>query len=225
MILVGYSRTVAAPPAGPSVVQTWTHTGGGTSVDPISVAFPGAAPGNTLIAAFRVNTTVDDFNRTVSSAPSGWTLVAKLDYADNASYPGFYIYRKTADGSEGAPQSWDLTGSMRFAMLAWEVSGSRTVTATMNGANTDPPAHNPGTSAETLWLAVTATRRGDNAVAAAPANYTGMIQSATGIDATQAAGRIAGAQRLLTASSEDPGAFTYATTDFLDPQAATISVR
>ena len=216
MLIIGYSRVAA--PAGPSLVQLVASADGVNDGSANLLIPAGIAAGNTLVAAFKVGT----FSlRTVASAPSGWTL-ADSDAGDM----GFYVYRKTADGTEGGTTAtWTMSASCNAAFVFAEVSGNRAVSAAFASATLDPPSHAPSAgSAPTIWIAVSGARRGDNEATAAPSGYSGLTGAASGSSSNNMNVRIAGAYKAATTASEDPGAFTW-TGPTSGPQAATISVR
>jgi hypothetical protein len=149
------------------------------------------------------------------NTPSGWGDLFALGTANGnlRIFAGFY---RTADGSEGATQTFSLassdgawaTTSMRIS--GWQGTPEAATIATGSSANPDCPSLTPSWgSAKTLWLAV-AGNRDDDSYTVSPTNYTNLIQG----QATHNQGSTtAVTRRELEATSDDPSAYTIAASE------------
>jgi hypothetical protein len=222
MLVVGYSRA-AAPQSG-LAVGNFVAQADQSHDTTAQLALPaGISAGSTLVAVLRYGFWSGAAPASVTP-PAGWTLVAQ-----NTSGSGIYVYRKTAVGTEGGTTvSWTSEARVCGFVFA-EVSGAKgTVEAAFAPASLDPPAHAPtGGVDETVWIAVTSTRRNDNDITAAPAGYGGFAKAETSPNNSSNAAMITigGAYRQARAASEAPGPFAWAGASSNGPQACTISVR
>jgi hypothetical protein len=223
MILIGYGRPAGAA-AGLRIETFTTSTDGSNDASSQLAIPPGIRAGSTLVVALRIgNSTASP---TITGVPAGWSLVG----SDNSD-SGFYVYKKTAAGTEGGTTiAWTTSAAGAVAFAFAEIVGAAgDVQATFAGATLDPPPHSPsGGGADTIWIAVTSCRRNDNNITAPPAGYTAGTPLVTWSWAQGRTGAndvtLGAAFRRATAPSEDPGAFAWTGTRTA-PQACTISVR
>lgn len=221
MLIVGYSRAQAAP-AGLAVAKLLAYSNQ-AETRPATLAIPaGVVAGSTLVAAVRFGKWTG--TPPTVTPPPGWALVGA-----DVSNTGLFVYRKTADGTEsGTTPGWDLNTTYISAFAFAEVSGaSGAVEVAFAPASLVPPAHAPlGGGAETVWIAVTTSRRNDNAVTAGPSGYGGFVQVESSTNNASNSGHVTlgAAHRKAAAASETPGAFTWSGS-ISGPQACTISVR
>lgn len=169
------------------------------------IIIPVGATGDLLVTVFSV-----DENPTVTTASSGWT---KLGQASNGTAVTGAIFWKLASGTTSAADALTLTTSngQRSSHVTYRIRGATGISgnsANNSSTNSNPPSHT-ASEAAFLWIA---TRSGDDVTAATapPTSYTYME--------TVPAGNAAGAstntayQVLGTATAtQDPGAFTSAT--------------
>jgi hypothetical protein len=222
MLIIGYSRARPAP-AGLGVKTFVAYSDHlQTAARPL-VLPAGVSAGSTLVAAVRFGTS--GTAPAITGVPAGWSLVGS-----DMSSTGFFVYKKTADGTEGGTTAtWTASLSCTSVFLLAEVTGAAgEVAATFAPASLEPPPHAPaGGSADRVWIAATSVRSNANDVAAAPPGYAGLAKEWTWEQGRSHSGQatIAGAYRQATAASEAPGAFTWTGIVSSGPQAATISVR
>lgn len=229
MLIVGYSRTAAAKPAGLRVANFTAHTDLSQNTTAELPIPAGVSAGSTLVAVLRLVV----WNRVVPSItpPAGWTLVA--EDKESGLYEGLYVYRKTASaGDAGSTASWTTLGSnYKSAFIFAEVAEANGTVSASFARDLNPPAHTlAGGALDTVWIAVTTSLRNDNAVTASPAGYTASFVTAETSTTNVASGgecTIGGAHRQATAASEDPGAFAWSGVagPTTSPQSCTISVR
>ncbi len=139
---------------------------------------------------------------------TGWTKLSTAGQHD-------YLFYRVADGSEGSTVT-ATTPSQKTASVAFRVGGQGTDTGnwgTNGTSGSDPPNWAPGLGTLAfLWIATSYTNA-DSTASGFPANYSDLqstISSGGSGGGTTKAG-IAVACRRLTASSEDPGTFTWGT--------------
>lgn len=175
-----------------------------------SISLPsGIVAGDIILIFASINTT------TTITTPSGFTQLAT-----NINSDRLYIWAKVATGSEGTSISTTATAAVIQGYISYRVSntfGSVSSTGiavstvvTASGVTTiDPPSLTPSWgSANNLWIAVCNQDGGDRDVSAYPTNYTlGQLQS--GNTGPGASTDVAACARILTASTEDPGVFTF----------------
>jgi hypothetical protein len=164
---------------------------------------------------------------TFSAIPSGWELVD-----EGAGTTGMRVYKKTAvfAGTEGATTlTWTASGATAAGFAFIEVADSTGQVDTEYTAALDPPSISPtGGNAATVFLAVSSCRRTDNDCTAEPTDYdpaTPLLSESAAASTSSGHVSIAAAYRELTASSEDPGAFTWTGTLTTDLMSATIAIR
>ena len=129
---------------------------------------------------------------------------------DNAVY--LQLFYKTASGSEGSTVSVTTVESIRASFVAGRITGwsgtpEKGTAATGTSATPDGPSLSPsGGSQDYLWISAWAYNRGDATSPTEPTNYSSTVVNGGG----SAGGRptVAAAFRALTASSEDPGAWS-----------------
>lgn len=185
---------------------------------PVSIA-----SGNLLIAGSCLR------NAGTWSLPSGWNEIASQSSGGVGELTIFY---KIADGTEGATATWTAGTS---STAVWEVhkvtgfnsSSAPEVTTSSSGGTPGSQPNSPSLtpswgSAETLWLTVGASSAEEIASGSVPTNYTDLGGSF--LQATGSSVAIKMGSRKLSATSEDPGAFTFSAS----PRwwtAATIGIR
>lgn len=212
-----WSITTAAALA---LIQTTTHSDQSfnTSQD---LAIPaGVANGSTLVAVMRTGALP------TITVPTGWSLVSSEE-----TDTGFYVYKKTADGTEGGTTvTWTTNSANKSCFAFAEIDASLgEVEVSFAAASSDPPSRtHTGGSAATVWLAVVTERKNSGEVTAPPTGYTSatpLTVESTASNSTNSAEVLLGAAYLeSTAETEDPGAFTQSSSA-TGVQAATISVR
>lgn len=152
---------------------------------------------------------------------TGYTLVTPTDSSD-ASDDTTAIYYRMADGTEGATDTLTTANSVKLAAICWEITGAEnpancpigvsTVAVGTTTLNTCNPTSAVGAagSQDYLFMAL-GGQDGESAYTAAPTNYNTNLATAnsgtTGNTNTNVV--IAGGARQLTATSDDPGAFTH----------------
>ena len=197
-----------------ATTATWNTATADTTT--YNVTLPsGIQSGNLLLMFISVDSANDELTRT------GWTTLANDGSANSERK---YILARIADGTEGATASFTnataqtasantyrITGA-RNGLTSSEIAVSAIVNQTSNVASADPPSLTPSWgSAENLWFAVAFIN--DSAigsVTAYPTNYSlGQLSNINGSSASGQA--VLTAARLLSASTEDPSAFTWTT--------------
>jgi hypothetical protein len=167
--------------------------------------------GSTLVAILTTCAT-----RTIT-APAGWSLVGSSYLHESGTVGSTYVYTKTADGTEGGTTiSWTANSSVKSAFALYEL-GLTVGTVELLGAQTyDPPSLTPsGGSREYIWIAhASHYATGFATFSAAPSGYGSLISARTNAASSGSTGdRTTGsAHRVLTASAEDPGMFSYSGT-------------
>lgn len=231
MLIIGHSRAVpaATATATPKVKQVASH-GSGAKSSTVSLVLPtGIASGNTLLAFIKLGESV---SVAVTAAPAGWTQVFMNKDAPPVGDYGFYVYRKTADGTEGGTTvQWKVSPSAYAVFYVVEVSGGGVVEHAYLYNSFDPPLHTPtgGAARPTVWIAAFGGRRSDNTMTG-PAGWQNFLSNNfanTGNVATSANGefvRIAGATLESTAAAMDPPAFGISPVNS-SREVITVSVR
>lgn len=175
----------------------------------LNVTMPATvAAGNTLVAIIVMGDV-----RTITAAPSGWSSVGS--FAHEGASGTTVLYKKTAAGTEGgtSPQ-WTSSAACKYVAFVVEVSGAAgNIEWATNDVNVDPPSIAPtGGSVERIWLAhMAGATTGYWAATAAPTGYSDLLtgRSNAGTNSSSSEVTSATAYKKATASSEDPGAFTY----------------
>jgi hypothetical protein len=138
--------------------------------------------------------------------PSGWAYVED----DQSTSQALVAAYKTADGTEGSTASFTSANSVTSAHFSWRISGwsgtpERGTAATGVSANPNPPSLTPaGGSADYLFIAA-GSEIGPVNFTAYPTNYT---DGQFGRASSGLVSALGVAERQVTASSEDPAAFT-----------------
>lgn len=213
ILLNPYRFGGGSPPASLAIANTNTYSLNSASTSHDINLPSGISAGNLVLIFACKNNTAETI-----SDPSGFTLLLDKDNNDN-----FLIWGKIATGSEGATVNTTLSSGQRMAAVSYLITGNRNglssseiaISSAVDAstATPDPPNHTPSWgSAENLWIALSFASDGGYTYTQGsgnPTNYTlGELNS------TVSTGNGCGvltASRLLTASSEDPGAFTTVT--------------
>ena len=182
----------------------------------------GIAAGNRLTVLLR------SAGADTHSLPTGWSWLVQNNAAD-ASDDVTSIIWKIADGSEGATVTINGTASLKFASIAWRITGGGTpqISAAATGTSTtpNPPSFSPtGGAQDYLWLWVGAWEGEQTSPpSGSPTNYVNPFGANSGTAGTVATNcRAAGASRQLNAATEDPPSWTISVSD--DWTAWTIAV-
>jgi hypothetical protein len=215
---------VAAQPLAIATSATWnTATSESTS---FSVTLPsGIASGDLLLMIISVDGSTDGLTHT------GWTELAQ----STGNSENLLILGRIADGTEGATASFTNSNAENAAANTYRITGNRNgltsseiaisapTVVTSNVTTGNPPSLTPSWgSAENLWIAVCATSDGAiTSIVSYPTDYT--LGQLTNTNSGANGEAIMTAARLLTASTEDPGVFTWTTGR--RPTTYTIAVR
>jgi preprotein translocase subunit YajC len=163
--------------------------------------------GDLLIVLF-----TNDGDATVTT-PAGWSLLAS---DINGVHVRVSVYYKIAVGTEGGTTVNFVTSAAEeaaaqvYMITNWHGTTPPEISTAVTGSGKtpDPASLDPvgWDVADTLWLAVAGQDKGDEQPPTYPASYTDGIStlSSTGNEGCQTHS----ARRVLTAASEDPGAFT-----------------
>lgn len=187
------------------VVQTKATVGSaGSTSHPITLP-TGVTAGDLLLVIFGVRS-----NPTVSvGSGTGWT---KLGQQSQATAQTTAIFYKIATGSDALTLS--TTTSQRSTAGTYRITGASGVVegagAGATSTNPDTPNLTPaGGAKDYLWISTSSIVIGTVSASAAPASYTNLTNypsgAGTGIS-------LCIAERGLNATSENPGAFTAAST-------------
>ncbi|MCC6311372.1 MAG: hypothetical protein IT345_10700 [Trueperaceae bacterium] len=191
-----------AAPVFDSVTKSSSSSGSTESV----VTFATAAAGDLIIGLISA-----DSGAGAMTWPSPWVEI-KGEAGTGFQFSAAYLIATGGETSvtvtHGAERSNNLAG--RILAANWHGTTPPEISANANGSSDspDPPSLTPSWgSAENLWVAIQAADQGSDPfpVTGWPTNYSG---SQTENNDINSAGVIALATRLLTATSEDPGAFT-----------------
>jgi hypothetical protein len=191
---------VASSPAAsyPQVVQR-ASGGATTRAASTSPAFSAAVAGELLIVAIAMEN-----NGAGPSTPAGWSAA----FAPITNTVIFAVYTKVAAGGEtGVTISH---GNNETVWMAWRINGTSAgvyTVATATGTSTGPdaPSATPAAgSKDYLWIAGAAQRFA--AATGYPATYTQGQQTVASTGANVSV--IESAERQLTGTTDDPGAFT-----------------
>ena len=208
------------------VVESVTETAFGSAATAHLVAMPATVNADDLLLIL-----IATHATSVHTTPSGWTLLYTVA---GSSYVHGSAYIKKAIGDEdsttvdvvssvsrtGAAQAWRITA---WSGTLTDVDAS---TATTGGSDShDPPSHTTGWGGaeDNLWIAATNSGDDDVAVTGWPTNYvSNQTDTACGGGANNS-GRIAAASDEVATDTEDPGAFTLASSEA--GVMATIAIR
>lgn len=154
---------------------------------------------------------------------TGWTLVGSGMSGTLSN--GISVFTKIAEASNALRVN--LSSAETAGWAAWSISNATSASASFfipptSSADPDPPSHDAGSVAATLWIAAAAI---DQTVTprmptSAPSGYSNLM-TAPGASANGPS--IAAAERISTAQAEDPGPFTQPIVE--QWIAATIAVR
>lgn len=201
-------------------IGTFSDTADATSHAPNLPVPPGGIQSGDLLLAvssFDSNTTV--------AWPSDWTEIK--DETGNALAVSVACAYKRATGNESGTITVTTSTAQGGAVQILCIRNAHKTTApevstgvSAATANADPDSLNPAgwATEHTLWIAAMGND-GDVAVTAGPSGYYGFLNTRW---ANVAGAGVATASKLLSAASEDPGAFTHAAED---TRAFTIAVR
>ncbi len=190
--------------------QETTASSEGAGTTSHGVDYPATVNANDILIAVVTYQSVD-----TGSWPAGWTKI--LDHDIGGWGTGEVAWRR-ADGTEGGGSfTVTTTNAYKSGHQVLRFSGAHTTTApevsagANNGDTTapDPDSLNPGGwgTEETMWIAVAHCSVGTNStITVYPTNYSNGAE----VEVASAGGgcSVASATRLLSATSEDPGAFT-----------------
>lgn len=145
-----------------------------------------------------------------SGVPSGWTTEVS-EPGSGAGGERLYVLWKRMDGSESDSFTLTMSASSGYVVISCSIlnvdSDADVISASTHSVAADTAADPPNLSADAdLWMAVAEAE--SSAFSAFPTNYTHKRASFTVSGAS--GGSVAIAFRQLSASSEDPGAFTNA---------------
>jgi hypothetical protein len=211
--IFGALQPVSAPDVNVVAVATYAAS---STASTHNVTLPSYSVGDLLVMVLRAGTT------TTATRPDGWDVAASRSSTGDS-----YIWYRTATGSEGSTLSVSLSSSIRMSAVTYSVSGvTQGIEAAFTGSNTNNPPSITASwgSDRNLFIAVLTNRRSDSTVTAAPTNYGSLQSAAPASNTGTSRTRVSTATRILTAASDDPGAFT--TSGTIDtPHSATIVIR
>lgn len=203
------------PPPAPNPSSAG-HDAGATSH---AVPLPGGS-GGLLVVFARCGGTTQEWN-----TPTGWTKLTSVEQGGGQ----LAVFYRVADGTEPENLLFTTTTGAGSALIAYRVEnaalGPGGYIAGEGAANINPPELTPPWGeADCIWFACGSSRRSNTTFISAPTNYSDvvLISSPTSSNNTNYA-TIATATRRLTASSEDPGAFSWTGTSQL--HTVTVAVR
>lgn len=187
-----------------------TATSVSSSTTP-SISLPSGIVAGNIILIFA---SIDTSSSTITT-PSGFTQIAT-----NTTPDKMYIWAKVATGSEGTSISTTASIARDQGYVSYRISNAygtidstgiavSTVVVASSGTTVNPASLTPSWgSANNLWIATCNMDGGDRDVTAYPTNYT-LGQVTSGNTAGPTSTDVAACARILTASTEDPGAFTF----------------
>lgn len=210
--------------ASPAVVgRNLTNGTTATSSPVVNIGSP--ANGTRVVVLFRVGAGVAG-----PVWPAGWNEL--VDSTDDASDDWTSIAYRDCDGAEGATITL-TTAVQKFAAIALEITGQDTgiapelsTVATGTSTTPDPTTCTPtGGAKDYLWIWAGGWEGEQTSPPASnPTNYTDPQGADSGTAAATATNvRVATAERLLNAASEDPGSWTISASD--DWTAWTIAIH
>jgi hypothetical protein len=223
-LVLSFSMVITVPALAAPLVDSVTETAFGIGTTDHYVDMPVTINSSDLLVVFFTN----DGSATVIT-PTGWTALASN--AGNGAVR-LSVYYKMAGGTEGGTTVNFLTSvseeaaAQVYRITDWHGTTPPEISAGATGTSTrpNPASLNPSgwDVADTLWLAVAAQDRGDQAgTTAYPASYTDGTSTLSS-DGTGSC-RTLSAHRVLATASENPGAFTIPVSD--EWVAFTIAVR
>lgn len=196
------------PAYGASPVIESAANGGGGPGTSINMTYPATITADALIGSCVVSSNASN----TFTWPMGWTKIGTEESGGSQTIGCAYT---TAVGNEdGGTFAVGINESVGLAGRTWSITGAEVpgtqapeaVDASGSSTSADPPEVTPtGGSKDYLWVIFTGID--GNRTCTDPANYT------TDGSVANAAISFCSAFRALTASSEDPGAFTLSTTE------------
>jgi hypothetical protein len=218
----------------PIVLGVATDSSGGTGSTASRVhAIPASEAGNLLMMQFGG----ERHDLVISDLPAGWVQFHHNGHADNTLSTHIWIY-KQADGSESTSLSFTVSHSgTRVASICYRIAGHEdpsvqapqvsAVATNPSGQSTtsgSPPSLSPtGGEKDYLWFATICFNTNTTGAVTGPSNYTDLQNIAAAQQGSSNGPRICSARRERTASSENPGNFTWESSTRW--QAVTIAVH
>ncbi len=168
----------------------------------------GVLSGDLLMVVFSVDAQPD-----ITISGSGWSMLAEDDRIGLAKGG---VYYKVADGNDALTLS--TSASEDSTHLSFRIANAGTPTAastTGTSATINPPSLDTGSVAKYLWIAAAAIDQGVvvGGVTDFPTNYTDFLYLSSPFIASGAG--VTAATRHLEAQTEDPGAFTNYSEDWV----------
>lgn len=213
----------------PAVATTATTNGSTAATNKVCNLPASIAPADGLLLLLR--SAAADTHTT----PDGWTPLILNNTAD-ASADVFSLWYRRADGTEGATITVNGAASLKFAALAWRITGADfgatppQVSTVATGTSTapNPPSLTPSAGAlDYLWMWIGSWEGEQTSPPASnPTNYaSNVIGANSGTAGTvDTNARCASATRNLnTSSAEDPGSWTISASD--DWSAITVAIH
>jgi hypothetical protein len=210
-----------------AIATSATYNSASTNQTTHNITLPsGIQSGDLLLMFLSVDGGTDNLTNT------GWTRLLTEFTTDSECR---YVLGRIATGSEGSTVSFTTTNSEHSAAVTYRITGARndlttnaiavsgSVNTGGNATTVNPPSLTPSWgSATNLWFATAMISDGAiTSVVSYPTDYN-LGQNAT-FHSNSAGQGVLVAARILTASSEDPGAFTWTTAR--RASAYTIAVR
>ena len=169
--LTGQDATLTyTPSSGPTFRSASTFTSGDTNVTDIVLSKPaGVVEGDLMIMAF-----VGDNNAgSVSTVPSGWTLVGTDNSASN---PAYACYRKTAGASEPSTYTWTVSTGRKIvaAIVAYDGGTYDTTGDWAAVSKTTTPTAPSATAAndDSVQIYIAVTKNGNQPTSTPPSGFT-----------------------------------------------------
>jgi hypothetical protein len=140
------------------------------------------------------------------STPAGWT--ARISPVTVGTLI-FALYERVATGGETSVTI--SHGNNETVWMAWRIGANSGSSSAGSASGTDtapnPPSLAPGSAKQYTWIAMEA-HRGNGATSAYPTGYDQGQQTVASTGGNFS--RLSSAERFLTAASDDPAAFTIA---------------
>ena len=204
------------------VTPSTFHAGGGfpavqgavTSVDNSGTAktvnLPSSIQANDLILIIAGD---GDGSGMSYTAPMGYTEIGEYDIANDAGVMVAYRY---ADGTEGSTVTWTAS-DLSSVWAAYRISGAenpatqapQVTSATGTSSTPNPPSISPTGGAKNYLFIAAGAMENSSAVNSIPTNYSNEQDQTTG----SSIATLGAAERQLNASSENPGTFSFNSTD------------
>lgn len=218
-----------ATPSFPSVVNRSAGTSVTMDVLNYNAPLPASlVSGNYLLMAIVASATAAHTGPSVST-PSGWTEL----FSDTASqrYHRLKVIGKTSAGNEGATVGLSIGSASRVLTTAMQVTGWGGAPSVSSGAfgstsAANPPSSSPswGTDYGTLFIPIAGMVGISAPSISAPSNYSNLNSQNSNIVVAENPfyPAVAMSERLLQASSEDPGNYSPSVYRW---QSVTIAIR